>query len=165
MAQNKCPNCGSSIDSNRSACPTCRKVVKKSTPTTAYLSIAAIAVVINVVGGILLVNPGGNNAGGPVTPVPTSTGTPEPTQPTCFVAITGHKVPPTSIELQVKTSSCRAGDITELRVSIDGAPAGTLSPNPGTLATIADKSGSKNVIVVAKFVSGAESVVYRGTDL
>jgi hypothetical protein len=63
------------------------------------------------------------------------------------------------------TSTCVAGDITELRVSVNGAQEGTLSPNPGSSGTFVGTSGSNNVVVVAKYANSAESVVFQNPAL
>ncbi|MGD1004675.1 MAG: hypothetical protein ABR887_04570 [Methanoregulaceae archaeon] len=63
------------------------------------------------------------------------------------------------------TSTCTAGDITELKVSINDAQKGTLSTNPDVSRTFAGTSGTNNVIVVAKYANGAESVVFQNPAL
>jgi hypothetical protein len=63
------------------------------------------------------------------------------------------------------TSTCFAGDITELRVMINGEQEGTLSTSPGSSGTFAGASGSNNVIVTAAFANGAESVVFQNAAL
>jgi hypothetical protein len=85
-----------------------------------------------------------------------------PQPPSCTVAINGQKVPPSSIRLQVMANTCIAGDVTELRVSVNGAQKGMLDARPGASGTFAGTSGSNSVTVVAKFGNGAESVVYEG---
>ena len=73
-----------------------------------------------------------------------------------------NPAPPSSIHLQVMANTCRAGDITELRVSVNGAQKGMPGASPGASGTFAGTSGSNSVSVVAKFGNGAESVVYEG---
>ena len=63
------------------------------------------------------------------------------------------------------TSTCFAGDITELRVSVNGKQEGTLGTSPGLSGTFTGPSRSDNVIVSAKFANGAESVVYQNAAL
>ena len=58
-------------------------------------------------------------------------------------------------------NTCIPGDITELRVSVNGAQKGMLGTSPGASGTFAGMSGSNTVTVVAKFGNGAESVVYQ----
>jgi hypothetical protein len=84
-----------------------------------------------------------------------------PQPPSCTVAINGQKVPPSSIRLQVMANTCIAGDVTELRVSVNGAQKGMLDARPGASGTFAGTSGSNSVTVVAKFGNGAEEVVYQ----
>jgi len=86
-----------------------------------------------------------------------------PQPPSCTIAINGQKVPPSSIHLQVMANTCIPGDITELRVSVNGAQKGMLDARPGASGTFAGTSGTNSVTVVAKFGNGAESVVYEGT--
>jgi hypothetical protein len=59
-------------------------------------------------------------------------------------------------------NTCIPGDISGLRVSVNGAQKGMLDPSPGASGTFAGTSGSNSVTVVAKFGNGAESVVYQG---
>jgi len=86
-----------------------------------------------------------------------------PQPPSCTVAINGQKIPPSSIHLQVMANTCIPGDITELRVSVNGVQKGMLEASPGASGTYAGTSGTNSVTVVAKFANGAESVVYMGT--
>jgi len=85
-----------------------------------------------------------------------------PQPPSCTVAINGQKVPPSSIHLQVMANTCIPGDITELRVSVNGAQKGMLDASPGASGTFAATSSTNSVTVVAKFANGAEEVVYHG---
>ena len=85
-----------------------------------------------------------------------------PQPPSCTVAINGQKVPPSSVHLQVMANTCIPGDITELRVSVNGQQKGMLDASPGASGTFAGTSGTNSVTVVAKFANGAESVVYMG---
>jgi hypothetical protein len=85
-----------------------------------------------------------------------------PQPPSCTVAINGQKVSPSSIHLQVMANTCISGDVTELRVSVNGQQKGMLGTSPGASGTFAGTSGSNSVTVVAKFGNGAESVVYEG---
>ena len=84
-----------------------------------------------------------------------------PQPPSCTVAINGQKIPPSSIHLQVMANTCIPGDVTELRVSVNGAQKGMLDASPGASGTFAGTSGTNTVMVVARFANGAESVVYR----
>jgi len=60
-------------------------------------------------------------------------------------------------------NTCISGDVTELRVSVNGVQKGMLDASPGASGTFAGTSGSNSVTVVAKFGNGAESVVYQGS--
>jgi len=88
-----------------------------------------------------------------------------PQPPSCTVAINGQKVPPSSIHLQVMATTCITGDVSELRVSVNGAQKGMLDARPGASGTFAGTSGSNSVTVVAKFGNGAEGVVYQSVAL
>ena len=88
-----------------------------------------------------------------------------PQPPSCTVAINGQKVPPSSIHLQVMATTCITGDVTELRVSVNGAQKGMPGASPGASGTFAGTSGTNSVTVVAKFGNGAESVVYQSVVL
>ncbi len=63
------------------------------------------------------------------------------------------------------TSTCFAGDVTELRVLINGKEEGTLAPGPGSDGTFTGSPGTNSVVVTAKFANGAESVVYQNAAL
>ena len=64
------------------------------------------------------------------------------------------------------TNQCSAGDISELRVTINGAQQkATLGTSPGSSQIFTGTSGLNNVIVVAKFASGADRVVYENMAL
>ena len=58
-------------------------------------------------------------------------------------------------------NTCSAGDVTGLRVSVNGAQKGMLDASPGASGTFAGTSGTNTVMVVARFANGAESVVYQ----
>ena len=60
-------------------------------------------------------------------------------------------------------NTCITGDVTELRVSVNGAQKGMLDASPGASGTFTGTSGSNSIMVVAKFANGAESVVYQGS--
>ena len=60
-------------------------------------------------------------------------------------------------------TTCIPGDVTELRVSVNGAQKGMLDTSPGSSGTFAGTSGSNPVTVVAKFGNGTEEVVYQGS--
>jgi hypothetical protein len=59
-------------------------------------------------------------------------------------------------------NTCITGDITELRVSVNGQQKGMPGASPGASGTFAGMSGGDSVTVVAKFGDGAEEVVYQG---
>ena len=168
MSRITCPHCGALVDSGRSVCPNCRAVIQKKSSLTPYLIVAAIFGVIILVVAVILLLPSQPPTSLPnpqLTLPPTMAAASAPQAPSCTIAITPSKVPPASIRLQVMTSTCVAGDITELRVSVNGAQKGTLSPNPGSSGTFTGTSGSNNVIVTAKYANGAEGVVFQNPAL
>ena len=130
-----------------------------------WVIIIGIILLVILVAGLFLSSPSPQ----PVT-IPATTGisatdfvaptAPQP--PSCTVAINGQKIPPSSIHLQVMANTCIPGDVTELKVSVNGAQKGMLDASPGASGTFAGTSGSDTVTVVAKFANGAESVVYQG---
>jgi predicted nucleic acid-binding Zn ribbon protein len=167
MAQKTCPHCGASIDAGRTVCPNCRTVLKKKNPLTPYLVIAGLAVIVVVIVAFVLTSPvpdPGTTIDTGASIPPTGVVAAAPTQPTCTIAITGSKAA-SSIRLQVMTSTCSAGDVTDLRVSVNGVQAGTLGTGAGASGTFPAPSGSNTVIVVAKFASGAEKVMYQNAAL
>jgi len=142
--------------------------MKEKRSLTPWLIIGGIIIDVILVAVVLLTSPSPQ----PVTiPVPTITVPPTeaavaaPQAPSCTIAITGQKIPPSSIHLQVMASTCSAGDITALTVSVNGAQKGTLDSTPGASGTVAGTSGTNTVIVVAKFANGAENVVYQNAAL
>jgi hypothetical protein len=85
--------------------------------------------------------------------------------PPCTIAVSGTKIPPDTIQLRIMSSTCFAGDVTELRVQINGEQQGTLAPNPGSDGTFTGSSGPNSVIVTAQFSNGARGVVYQNAAL
>jgi len=67
-----------------------------------------------------------------------------PQPPSCTIAINGQKVLPSSIHLQVMANTCITGDITELRVSVNGVQEGVLDASPGASGTFAGTSGNSH---------------------
>jgi len=62
-------------------------------------------------------------------------------------------------------NTCIPGDVTELRVSVNGQQRGMLDACPGASGTFAGTSGGNTIMVVAKFANGAEEVVYQNAGL
>jgi hypothetical protein len=134
---------------------------------TPYLIVAGIIGVIILVVAILLLLPA-QQPTPPTPPPPTVPPTVAPVKgatPPCTIAITGRKNPPAKIQLQVMTSTCSAGEITELRVSVNGQQKGILGASPGSSGTFDGTSGTNSVVVAAKFANGAESVVFQNAAL
>jgi hypothetical protein len=167
MSRKTCPHCGALVDSSRTVCPNCRAVIKEKSSLTPYIIVAGIIGVIILIVAILLLLTAPQPAAQPAPQltVPPTPAAAEVVSPTCTIAITGRKTPPSTILLQVMTSTCYAGDITELRVMINGEQKGTLSTSPGSSETFTGASGSNNVIVTATFANGAGSVVFQNAAL
>ena len=133
-----------------------------------WLIIGGIIIVVILVAAVLLMSPAPQPvtiAAPTITVPPTESVVSAPQAPSCTIAITGQKLPPSSIHLQVMASTCSAGDVTELTVSVNDASKGTLGSTPGASGTFAGTSGTNTVIVVAKFANGAENVVYQNAAL
>jgi hypothetical protein len=167
MAKITCPHCGALVDSSRTVCPNCRAVIQKKSSLTPYLIVAGIIGVIILIVAVILLLPPQQPASQPLprVMVPPTAAAVQAASPPCTIAITGRKNPHSSIQLQMMTSTCFAGDITELRVRINGEDKGTLSSSPGSSGTFTGTSGSNNVIVTALFANGAESVVFQNAAL
>jgi|SRR5208283_359969 len=167
MALKTCPRCGAPVEPGQNSCPNCRAVLKKKSALTPYLVIAGLIIVVIIVVAVVLMSPAaGPGSVTPVAPVltaqPTSAEESLPSQPTCAIGITGSKVSSTSLRLQVMSTTCGAGEVTGLKVSINGAQQpGTLGTSPGASGTFAGTSGTNSVIVTAHFANGAEAVVYQ----
>jgi hypothetical protein len=129
------------------------------------LIIIGIILLVILVAALFLSNPTPQPVNIPATTGISATDFVAPTAPqppSCSVAINGQKLQPSSIHLQVMANTCITGDITELRVSVNGAQKGMLDANPGAIGTFTGTSGTNSVTVVAKFANGAESVMYQG---
>ena len=170
MALKTCPRCGAPVEPGQNSCPNCRAVLKKKSALTPYLIIIVLIVVVVIVVAVVLMSPVAGP--GPVTPVAPvltaqqmSADESPPSQPTCTIGITGSKVPPSSIRLELMTTTCSAGEITGLKVLINGAQAGTLGTNPGAGGIFAGSSSTNSVVVTAKYANGAEAVVYQNANL
>lgn len=130
-----------------------------------WLIIGGIILLVILIAGLFIYSPSSQPVKIPATTGITATDFVAPTAPqppSCTVAINGQKMPPSSIHLQVMANTCMPGDVTELRVSVNGAQKGMLDASPGSSGTFAGMSGSNSVTVVVKFANGAESVVYYG---
>ena len=171
MSRETCPHCGAKIDSGVSVCPNCRIAIIRKSRAIPYFIIGCIILVAVVVAVVFLLpaqqpvpaEPASKPAPQPAV-IPAAAEVPVPTL-SCTIAITGSKIPPDTIQLRVMTSTCFAGDITELRVLINGEQQGTLSTSPGSGGTFTGASGSNNVVVAATFANGAESVVFQNAAL
>ena len=168
MSRKTCPHCGATIDSSRTVCPNCRIAIQQKSSMTLYLIIGGIVVVIILVIAVLLLLPASQPVTMPaakITVPPTIADESVPAQPPCTIAITGSKIPPATIQLQVMTTTCYAGDVTDISVLINGVQKGPLGSSPGSSGTFTGTTGPNNVVVTAKYSNGAESVVYQNPAL
>ena len=130
-----------------------------------WLIIGGIILLVILIAALFLFSPSPQPVTIPAPSIISATDFVAPTAsqpPSCTVAINGQKVPHASIHLQVMANTCIPGDVTGLRVSVNGAQKGMLDASPGASGTFAGTSGTNTVRVVAKFGNGAESVVYQG---
>jgi len=181
MGRETCPHCSASIGSEMTVCPNCRIAIIRKSRAILYLIIGCIIFATIVAAFFLLFLPAPQSVTQSMSqPVPKPSAIPAaadaqaallgaaeiPGQsPPCTLAITGSRTPPDTIRLQVMTSTCSAGDVTRLRVRINGEEKGTLDPGPGSSGTFTGTSGADNVVVAAAFSNGAESVVYQNAAL
>jgi hypothetical protein len=175
MSRETCPHCGAKIDSGITVCPNCRIAIIRKSRAIPYFIIGCIILVAVVVAVVFLLLPAQQPLPEPAPKaapqpapqpavIPAAAEVPVPTL-SCTIAITGSKITPDTIQLQVMSSTCFAGDVTGLRVLINGEQKGTLSTSPGSSGTFTGTAGSNNVIVVAAFANGAESVVFQNAVL
>jgi hypothetical protein len=130
-----------------------------------WLIIGSIILLVILNTGLFLYSPSPQPVTLPAPAIISSTDFVAPTAPqppSCTVAINGQKLPPSSILLQVMANTCIPGDVTELRVSVNGAQKGMLDASPGASGTFAVTSGGNTVTVMAKFGEGADSDEYEG---
>ena len=130
-----------------------------------WLIIGGIILLVILIAALFLFSPSPQPVTIPAPSIISATDFVAPTAsqpPSCTVAINGQKIPPSSIQLQVLANTCIPGDVTGLRVSVNGAQKGMLDTSPGASGTFTGTSGTNTVTVVAKFGNGAESVVYQG---
>lgn len=167
MSQKTCPHCGALIDANRTICPHCQVAVKRKNPLVPYVVIGVLVVIIVIAVAVVLTTPvqaPEMQSAPAVSSSSTGSMAAGPTQPACTVAIAGSRAG-SSLRLQVMTSTCGAGEIESLAVSVNGAAAGTMGTTAGTSKTFAGTTGANTVIVTAKFASGAEKIMYQNAAL
>jgi len=138
----------------------------QSSTLNLFISVAIILVIIAAAIFFLLNGPTtGPGAAPQITPTPEPIGGASLSAPGCTIAISGTKVPPSTIQLQVMTSTCMSGDVSELRVSVNGVQKGLLGSNTGTTGTFPGTTGKDSVIVVVKYANGVENVIYQNMAL
>jgi len=112
-----------------------------------WLIIIGIILLAILVAGLFLSSPSPQTVTIPATTGISATDFVAPTAPqppSCTVAINGQKVPPSSIHLQVMANTCIPGDVTELRVSVNGVQKGMPDASPGASGTFAGTSGNSH---------------------
>jgi len=99
-----------------------------------WLIIGGIILLVIILAALFLSSPSPQPVTIPSPAIISSTDFMAPTSPqppSCTVAINGQKVLPSSILLQVMANTCIPGDITELRVSVNGQQKGDAWCQPG----------------------------------
>jgi hypothetical protein len=113
-----------------------------------WLIISGIILFVILIAALFLSSPSPQQVTIPSPAIISSTDFVAPTAPqppSCTIAINGQKVPPSSIHLQVMANTCIPGDVTELRVSVNGAQKGILDASPGASGTFAGTSGNSHL--------------------
>jgi hypothetical protein len=103
-----------------------------------WLIIGGIILLVILIAALFFFSPSPQPVSIPAPAIISSTDFVAPTapqSPSCTIAINGQKVPPSLIHLQVMANTCSTGDITELRVSVNGAQKGMLDASPGASGT------------------------------
>lgn len=163
-----CQKCGRTYQDWMDKCPYCGgQARRRKRPLTPY--IAAIAIIIVVLAGIVLVEGTITTFINATTPAPR---TPEPTKIPVTIAPLPIATPPPCSVNAVFISATRVGtrisltvnsgdlSITKtLTVMLNGAPAGTLQNTPGSRLDVQGTSGTDSLVVVATSTCGVESVV------
>ncbi len=166
MVQISCPHCGAQISSNRTICPNCHAKLQDSGMLKVYAIAGGIVVLAALVGVIFLMgttNPGSSTVSSPAPPALGAGGSSN--APSCSITVTATKSPPKTIRITVSTSTCTKSEISALRVSLNGAEVGRLSPSVGSFATYTGVTGPNNVIVVAESTNGADRVILQNAAL
>ena len=99
-----------------------------------WLITVGIILLVILIAGLFLNSPSPQPVTIPSPAIISSTDFVAPTTPqpqSCTVAINGQKVPPSSILLQVMANTCIPGDVTGLRVSVNGQQKGDAWCQPG----------------------------------
>jgi len=112
-----------------------------------WLIIGGIILLVILVAALFLSSPSPQPVTIPSPAIISSTDFVAPTAPqppSCTVAINGQKVPPSSIHLQVMANTCIPGDVTGLRVSVNGAQKGMPGTSPGASGAFAGTSGNSH---------------------
>jgi hypothetical protein len=112
-----------------------------------WLIIGGIILLVILVAALFLSSPSPQPVTIPSPAIISSTDFVAPTAPqppSCTVAINGQKVPPSSIHLQVMANTCIPGDVTGLRVSVNGAQKGMPGASPGASGAFAGTSGNSH---------------------
>ena len=107
-----------------------------------WLIIGGIIIVVILIAGLFLSSPSPQPITIPAPAIISPTDFVAPTAPqppSCTVAINGQKIPPSSIHLQVMATTCIPGDVTGLRVSVNGAQKEMPDARPGTGGTYAGR--------------------------
>ena len=160
--QNRCPNCGTPVLPGRSVCPVCKASLPRTGRSRMFYIVAGSVAVVLVLALLILFLP--SFSPGKILPAAMAQNvTPAPTLPQCLVAINGQKLSSNTIQLNVMAMTCLPGDISKLRVSVNGQDAWTLDPRLAARGNFPGHAGTDTVIVVAVFSSGYEKTVFEST--
>jgi Double zinc ribbon len=160
--QNRCPGCGSPVPAGRPVCPVCKTSLPGAGRSRTILVVAGFIVAVLLLAFLVILLPSltpGNNLPAAMA----QNVTPAPTLPQCIVAINGQKLPGNTIQLNVAAMTCLPGDISKLRVSVNGRDAWALDPRLASRGNFPGHDGTDTVIVVAVFSSGYEKTVFEST--
>jgi len=160
--QIRCPACGSPVPAGRPVCPVCRASLPRGGRSRTRLVVAGLVVAVLLLALIVILLPSlspGNNLPAAMA----QNVTPAPTLPQCMVAINGQKLTGNTIQLNVMAMTCLPGDISNLRVSVNGRDSWTLDPRLGARGNFPGHAGTDTVIVFAVFSSGYEKTVFEST--
>jgi RNA polymerase subunit RPABC4/transcription elongation factor Spt4 len=159
--QNRCPNCGASVPAGRPVCPVCRASLAQTGRSRTIFVVAGFVAAVLMLALFVFYLP--SLPPGNTPPAPAQNVTPAPTMPQCIIAITGQKVSGNTIQLHLMEMTCVQGDISKLRVMVNGRDAWILDPRLGASGNYPGHAGPDSVVVVAVFSSGYEKTVLEST--